>query len=64
MNLPHPPEPAHVPGTTRGEEMTFKKGREGGRGGRKSYREARDSTGIDPGGREPILPAMPHLPPS
>jgi hypothetical protein len=64
MNLPPPPEPSHVPGTTKGEEMVLKKGREGGRGGRKSYRESRDSTGIDPEGKRPIDPAMPHIPPS
>lgn len=64
MKPPSPPEPAHVPGTAKGEEMVLKKGREGGRGGRKSHREARDSTGIDPSGRQPIDPAMPQIPPS
>jgi hypothetical protein len=64
MKVLTPPEPAHVPGTTKGEEMVLKKGREGGRGGRRTYREARDSTGINPEGRRPIDPAMPSIPPA
>jgi hypothetical protein len=59
-----PPDPVHVPGTTRGEEVVFEKGREPGRGGRKRYRNARDSTGVDAQDREPIDPAMPQIPPA
>ena len=58
------PEPIHVPGMARGEEMALKKGREAGRGGRREYRSARDSTGINAQLREPILSSMPNLPPA
>jgi hypothetical protein len=57
-------EPVHVAGTTKGEELALKKGREPGRGGRRFYRSARDSTGINPESREPILEGMPHIPPA
>ncbi len=46
--MPKPPVPAHVPGTTRGERLALDKGIEAGRGGQKSYRTARDSTGMCP----------------
>ena len=39
-----PPDPVHVPGTTRGERLALDKGIEAGRGDSKSYRTARDST--------------------
>lgn len=58
-----PPEPVHVPGTVRGEELTFKEGKEPGRRrGRKYYRSARDSTGVNAADREPILASMPSIP--
>lgn len=59
-----PPQPVHVPGTNRGEEMVLKKGREPGRGGGRGYRSARDSTGIQAGKRKPIDPRMPSIPPA
>jgi hypothetical protein len=60
-----PPQPVHVPGTTRGEELAINKGREPGRRiGRKSYRSARDSTSVNPDQRNPIDPDMPNIPPN
>jgi hypothetical protein len=59
-----PPEPTHVAGTHRGEEVATRKGREPGRGVGKEYRSARDSTGINPKSRDPIVPSMPHIPPA
>ena len=60
-----PPEPTHVKGTTRGESLAISKGKEPGREtNTKSYRTARDSTGINPKAREPIDPRMPHIPPA
>ncbi len=65
MSQPIPPQPVHVPGTMRGEEMVLNHGREPGRGhGSRDYRCARDSTGISPAKRRPIHPDMPNLPPS
>jgi len=58
-----PLNPVHVKGTIKGEELSLSKGKEPGRGDRKSYRSARDSTSIDPQHREPIHPAMPNIPP-
>ena len=62
----HPPEPNHVAGTPKGEEMVRHHGREAGRQNHNAhgYRSARDSTSIDPESRAPIDPAMPNLPPS
>ena len=59
-----PPVPTHVPGTTRGERVAVEKGIEAGRGGQKSYRTARDSTGVRPTDRRPIHPDMPDIPPA
>jgi hypothetical protein len=59
-----PPEPTHVKGILRGEEMALSKGREPGRTGQRRYRSARDSTGINAKAREPIDPAMPQIPPA
>jgi hypothetical protein len=59
-----PPEPVHVRGTRRGEEMVRKEGREPGRrseGGR-GYRTARDSTSVNP--MDPIDPRSPCIPPA
>jgi hypothetical protein len=61
-----PPHPTHVPGTNKGEELVSQKGREPGRDepGTKSYRTARDSTGLNAASHDPIDPAMPHIPPA
>jgi hypothetical protein len=60
-----PPDPVHIEGTTKGEELARREGREPGReetrGG--PYRTARDSTGIDAGTKGPIHPDMPNIPP-
>jgi hypothetical protein len=58
-----PLEPIHVPGMQRGEEMALKSP-EPGRGGRRQYRDARDSTGINPKEKQPILASMPNIPPA
>jgi hypothetical protein len=63
-SFPHPPDPVHIPGTSKGEECALQKGREPGRGQGKQYRSARDSTGINPQNRQPIHPDMPNIPPS
>ena len=55
--------PSHTPGTPKGEEFVRRHGREPGREDTKKGRAARDATSIDPEGREPIDPRMPHLPP-
>jgi len=57
-----PPQPVHIAGTTRGEQMVLDKGKEAGRGKPPNCRTARDATGICAKDREPIIPAMPHLP--
>jgi hypothetical protein len=59
-----PPEPVHVEGMKKGEELVINEGHEPGRGGRASYRSARDSTSINPKHHKSIGPAMPDLPPS
>lgn len=61
-----PPQPNHVKGINKGEELALKKGKEPGRGerGKTSYRTARDSTGIDADAREPIHPDSPDIPPA
>jgi hypothetical protein len=66
MLRPNPPQPIHVPGTNKGEELVLKKGHEAGRAerGRKGYRSARDSTSINAEGRGPIDPRMPEMPPA
>ena len=58
-----PPDPVHIPGTTKGEELALDS-KEAGRGeGRKGYINSRDSTGINAEARAPIHPDMPNLPP-
>jgi hypothetical protein len=64
MHKHTPPQPTHIPGTTRGEEMLLHKGKEPGRGKAPNARSARDSTGINAKDREPIVASMPHLPPA
>jgi hypothetical protein len=61
-----PPKPVHVPGTTRGEELSQRRGKEPGRGekGKQGYRAARDSTSIASGSKGPIDPRMPSIPPA
>jgi hypothetical protein len=59
-----PPEPVHVAGTNRGEEMALRKGPEAGRGELNRYRSARDATGINAADRRPIDPRMPSIPPA
>lgn len=64
---PHPPpQPTHVKGIDKGEELARKMGKEPGRGGRgaRPYRTARDATAIDPDARNPIHPDSPHIPPA
>jgi len=66
MTQATPPQPVHIPGTTKGEELTLHKGKEPGRkqeNGR-NYRTARDSTGINADKRRPIHPDMPSMPPA
>ncbi len=52
--------PAHTKGVPRGENLskTDHSGRDGDR------RNERDSTGINPNARKPILPSMKDLPPA
>jgi hypothetical protein len=57
-----PPQPIHVSGMHKAEEMALGK-REPGRGGN-PYRTARDSTGINPEHHKPIHPAMPNILPA
>jgi hypothetical protein len=60
-----PPKPTHIPGTNRGEQLVQQKGREPGREEHgRSYRNARDSTGLNAKDRQPILPSMPQMPPA
>jgi hypothetical protein len=65
MSYSKPPQPVHIPGTKKGEEMALEK-KEPGRGhdNRRNYRSARDSTGINPESRQPIDPSMPNIPPA
>ena len=59
-----PPQPGHIPGTSKGEELALTN-REPGRGeGGKSYITSRDSTRINAAARAPIHPDMPNLPPA
>ena len=66
MSYDRNPQPVHVPGTNRGEEMVLHHGKEPGRkhGNVRDYRCARDSTGISPEKRRPIHPDMPNMPPA
>jgi hypothetical protein len=64
FGLGRPPEPTHVIGTHRGEEVVRRKGREPGRKDKTSHRTARDSTSVNPGGEKPIDSRMPNIPPA
>lgn len=64
-----PPNPAHQPGTGKGEEKVKSEGKEPGRKDTgttgkanrpKGKSTARDSTGVNP--KEPVDPQSPHLP--
>jgi hypothetical protein len=46
-------KPSHTPGTPRGEAL-----------GKPVDRMEDDASGINPAGRKPIDPRMPHLPPA
>jgi hypothetical protein len=65
MSHSKPPEPVHIPGTKKGEEMALTK-KEPGRKmtNTTNYRSARDSTGINAKNRDPIAPGMPYIPPA
>lgn len=54
---------SHAVGTQKGEEWVKDYGREPGRHEDPPHRTARDATSVNPTGRKPILPSMPHLPP-
>ena len=58
------PQPAHVPGINKGEEMALTNSEAGRETGRKNYQDARDSTGINSDARQPIHPDMPQIPPA
>lgn len=58
------PQPTHVPGTPKGEELALTQKEEGRSANRQHYQSARDSTGINAKNREPIDPRMPHIPPA
>lgn len=58
------PQPVHVPGTPKGEEQALSSHEPGRDPARKYYRSARDSTGINPDRREPIVPGMANIPPA
>jgi len=66
MNYSNPPKPTHIPGTHKGEELVFHRGREAGREeeGKNGYRSARDSTSINAESKGPIDPRMPEMPPA
>jgi hypothetical protein len=66
MKFKDPPQPTHVPGTHKGEELVYYRGREPGRAerGKNGYRSARDSTAVNADARGPIDPRMPEMPPS
>jgi len=60
-----PPQPVHIPGTSRGEEFVLNHGKEAGRSREngRNYRSSRDATGINADKRRPIHPDMPSMPP-
>ncbi len=59
-----PDAPAHMPGTSKGEEKARDEGKEPGRTETGGGRTARDSTSINPESEEPIDPRMPNMPPA
>ena len=60
-----PPQPVHIPGTSKGEELALHDKEPGRKSANtRNYRTARDSTGINPEQRDPIDPSMPYIPPA
>ncbi len=59
-----PDEPAHTPGTNKGEEQIATQGKEAGRDQEGVDRTARDSTSVGVKHAEPIDPKMPKMPPA
>jgi hypothetical protein len=57
------PQPAHIPGTKKGEEQALTTKEPGREAGRKNYQDMRDATGINADKRQPIHPSMPNIPP-
>jgi len=53
-----------VAGIPKGEEKALKTKEPGRKAGRKNYQDMRASTGINADKRQPIHPAMPHIPPA
>ncbi len=63
--MSHTPQPVHVPGTSKGEELALHSKEPGRRqGNSRNYRSSRDSTGINAAARRPIHPDMPSIPPA
>ena len=58
------PQPAHVAGIPKGEELALNSKEAGREEGRKNYQDARDATGINAAQRQPIHPDMPNIPPA
>jgi hypothetical protein len=63
-NMSRQPQPVHIPGTNKGEEQALTSKEAGRELNRKNYQSARDATGINAAQRQPIHPAMPHIPPA
>jgi hypothetical protein len=65
MHHAKPPQPVHIPGTKKGEEIALhhkEPGRRSQNGA--NYRGSRDSTGINAAKRAPLIPQMPSIPPA
>jgi hypothetical protein len=62
MKNPPPDICTHIPGTNKGEEWAFKGKIEPGQ--ERDKRTARFSTSVNPKGKDPIDPRMPHMPPA
>jgi hypothetical protein len=71
QKTPTPPEPAHTPGTHKGEEKPKTEGREPGRKDTSTTGKAkrptakttgRESTGINAAKENPVDPESPHMP--
>ena len=71
MDEQKPPNPAHQPGTSKGEEKTKEEGQHPGRQdtGTKGESErptgkttGRETTGVNPAKENPVDPASPHMP--
>jgi hypothetical protein len=66
MGNHRPPQPVHIRGTGKGEELVIRRGREPGRkeANQGYHRTSRDSTSINPKLHKPIDPDMPSMPPA